>query len=294
MSEPTVAIAAAAAAAANSPAVVDASFVPPLSILRPLWRDLRLHARAQKLKRPPGPSLSHQPHREPHTAAAYVAAISQALGGVPLDKWFDVDSYTAVRDTNPYWRLLFRVDKANHPVSWAERVRQCATYRPALLPNEDFEQQWLLSESVQDCVRVLTARFQHRFQFLGVFDASHPRPLQGVRVDGTRRCWAAIWNIRQNHWVATFVHANDPKGEADYFDSMGAEPDKRVLKLLRSLWRYIGVRYNTHRFQRGTTQCGMFVIWFVLQRLRRVPMEHLPLVDDMEMVRLRHLWFRKT
>lgn len=263
--------------------------LPPLHILHAIWREFRLHARAHKLARPRGPSLSHQ-RKAPYTAEEYAAAISEALGGVEPAHWFDVDSYQGeMKSANNYWRLLFKAT----PLSWAERVRQCATYRPALLPGEDFEQQWLLSESIQDCVRARTTRFRHRFQFLGVFDASLPRLARGVHVDGEYSCWAVVWNVGHNHWVASFVDADDPDNESDYFDSLGHAPDKRVLRLLRSLWRYIGVRYNTHRFQEGTTQCGMFVIWFILQRLHRVPMERLPLCNDADMVRLRHTWFRR-
>lgn len=76
------------------------------------------------------------------------------------------------------------------------------------------------------------------------------------------------------HWQSLYCDLN--KGVCYFIDSYGMEPDKRIVKFMRRVARFIKndlgktpvLDYNRLQHQRGGTECGVFSISFILRLLR--------------------------
>ncbi|CAH6421180.1 Hypothetical protein UVM_LOCUS396 [uncultured virus] len=98
------------------------------------------------------------------------------------------------------------------------------------------------------------------------------------RMRGGLRAAAFVLNTTAgegSHWVV--LYADLVEGALEYFDSLGEPPNAAVRRTIRSivdtLSRFAGlppnrpIAWSSVAKQTGSTECGVFVVWFVVRRL---------------------------
>ena len=100
------------------------------------------------------------------------------------------------------------------------------------------------------------------------------------------------------HWVAVYI--DNKNDEINYYDSYGSEPIKLIndfIIKLNNKYRKLGYQpkiiYNDKRHQYGGSECGMYSINFILERLNNVNMYQIynRKISDKKMNHLRKLLY---
>jgi hypothetical protein len=101
-----------------------------------------------------------------------------------------------------------------------------------------------------------------------------------------------------SHWVAIFFE-NIGHGETrvEYFDATGRPPNTNIEDLLSAIQTKLpGMQYSENDFphQRGNNECGVYSLYFILERLTGTPFEQLgrKRIKDSSMNRFREFLFR--
>ena len=103
------------------------------------------------------------------------------------------------------------------------------------------------------------------------------------------------------HWFCIFG-TNDT---IEYFNSSGAKPSKEVHEWLHKIKNDANkkrkdlkiVLVHKNDLQKSETECGMFVLWYIYNRLNDVPFEYFDKdesANDEMMTALREFMFRKN
>lgn len=172
--------------------------------------------------------------------------------------------------------------------------------KPALLRN-GFYTKWLDSLDILDALRYHGQRLGH-FRLLGC----EPNRLDRVKrlvailkrcLSGKLYCFGMVFNTsaemdKGSHWVAYYV--NCLTCTISYFDSQGNEPSGALSRLPELFPKSFHSELHTDlRHQSGASQCGVYVIWWLLHMAsgggkltERIP--------DRAMCRVRDLLFRKV
>ncbi len=160
------------------------------------------------------------------------------------------------------------------------------------------------------------------FKFLGIFpiDFSAPNPykkdkqeclyketcslnLKEEYAKGVRGI-GMIFNLDPHykggsHWVALYIRLDDiTKPFVGYFDSYGYAVPPLIARLMRSFKLQIStceLGTNARRFQRGTSECGMFSIYFLICMMSGIMFKDFckDSVNDATMLELRKILFSK-
>jgi hypothetical protein len=157
--------------------------------------------------------------------------------------------------------------------------------------SKDFSSCWLSQSQIEQIIAQVTVR-RRLFRFVGVWDANYPNfdrdirdtiglthKMQSGRVRLKYSYYGIVWNKGGNHWVAAFV--DRPTREIDYFDSFANKPPQPAFrKLVNTFEDHDGEKYkqniNNIAHQKGDgTQCGMYAIHFILERVRGVTMKEM-------------------
>ena len=105
-----------------------------------------------------------------------------------------------------------------------------------------------------------------------------------------------------SHWVAMFIDMTHPLHYIDYFDSAGDKPPQLIHKFMKSIKTKFDKNkddsvliYNDRRHQYGTSECGVYSIYYILSRIEnKTPFElskkH---ITDAQMNKLRDYYFRR-
>lgn len=107
-----------------------------------------------------------------------------------------------------------------------------------------------------------------------------------------------------SHWVCMFMSLLPRDQAIEYFDSYGQSPPKQVNTLARRLKQQVreclGIdlpyKHNTVQHQHGHTECGMYCLYFIYNRLLGKSFETISetiIVDD-EVSKFRDFFFRPT
>jgi hypothetical protein len=104
-----------------------------------------------------------------------------------------------------------------------------------------------------------------------------------------------------SHWVVLFFEfgqvGSTPEILIEYFDSTGSKPIKNISDLIKSLTKNhkTRVRVNTICHQKGKTECGVYSLFYTLQRLSGHSMDEINalILDDDVMHTYRQNLFRK-
>ena len=96
-----------------------------------------------------------------------------------------------------------------------------------------------------------------------------------------------------SHWVAIYI--DNKNNEINYYDSYASKPTRLIHKFIKTLVdKYNSkVIYNDKRHQYGGSECGMFSMNFILERLHGATMYDISQTDlpDKNMTHLRKLLF---
>ena len=101
------------------------------------------------------------------------------------------------------------------------------------------------------------------------------------------------------HWVALFIDVK--RGEIDYFDSYGGHPIPLINKFIQEIaQKFVNngrepvLIYNDKRHQFGSSECGMYSMYFVLKRLTGDEMYKIAHenITDKRMNDLRNVFYR--
>ena len=160
------------------------------------------------------------------------------------------------------------------------------------------------------------------FKFLGIFpiDFSAPNPykkdaheclyketcslnLTAEYANGIRGI-GIIFNLDPHykggsHWVALYINLQDiTKPFVGYFDSYGYKTPNLIAKLMKSLKLQIDtceLGSNARRFQYGSSECGMFSIYFIICMISGISFREFckDSVNDETMLKLRKILFAK-
>lgn len=75
-----------------------------------------------------------------------------------------------------------------------------------------------------------------------------------------------------SHWVALIIDSD--RRTIEYFDSVGNPPNKNIKRFINSIYKFLKSRdtpyryiYNNIQHQRKNSECGVYAIYFIVQRL---------------------------
>lgn len=159
----------------------------------------------------------------------------------------------------------------------------------------------LSSQDIHDVIRQRTRCVgSDLFQFLG---CAQPTP-EGTRnvVSQARPnvlCYGLIWNTQPTtgaHWVAVLIWPS--RKTVEYFDPQGSPPTSTVQACWLSALHALHLKpeeltgtYSDVKHQQSSTECGMYVIWYIIWRVvQGLPVSEVR-VPDSEMQRLRQVYF---
>ena len=199
------------------------------------------------------------------------------------------------------------------------------TYLRPRYPKEWFndEDQWLDNFQIAAVMKQYEEAFPW-FRFMGALpiDFSAPDPYQ--KNWGPARCMhpeicslslrheyekgkraiGFIFNLDPHfkggsHWVALYIDIHDlNKPVVGYSDSYGYKPPRLIARLMKSLKLQapaITLAFNARRFQKSSTECGMYSLYFIICMLHGIPFAQFckDSVPDVFMLELRKVLFAK-
>lgn len=186
------------------------------------------------------------------------------------------------------------------------------TYRPDS-PQGKFE--WLNTYNINDGMAQYENKYKD-FKFFGAipmdFADLNKLEINDINYDKLYKSGitklGVIFNLDNHdqpgsHWVAMFSDLE--KGNIFFFDSFGVKPDRRVRTLMRTQAKYlestgktidnIRVDYNKVQHQKGSSECGVYSMNFLIRMAKGVNFDELcnnP-VSDKRINKCRSVYFDK-
>jgi hypothetical protein len=185
------------------------------------------------------------------------------------------------------------------------------TFKPDY-PKEWYENKytWLNTYDILYVMKQFQKKHKH-FVFLGPIPSDCPTRVQcqlshfdlnKMKKEKVRQV-GIIYNLdvssgEGTHWVAIYIDI--PRKEINYYDSYGNKPTKLIHEFIVGVilnFREKNVEptliYNDKRHQYGGSECGMYSIHFLLERLNGRSMKEMSTmrISDNEMNQLRRLLF---
>ena len=96
-----------------------------------------------------------------------------------------------------------------------------------------------------------------------------------------------------SHWTAIYI--NIPNKTIDYYDSYGTKPPKLIYEFMKKTGNNeYKLIYNDKRHQYGGSECGVYSMYFILQRLENISMKQISKknISDEKMNKLRNILYR--
>jgi len=96
-----------------------------------------------------------------------------------------------------------------------------------------------------------------------------------------------------SHWTAIYVDINNKN--INYYDSYGTKPPKLIYEFMKKIGKgEYKLIYNDKRHQYGGSECGMYSMYFILQRLENISMKQISQkkISDEHMNKLRNILYR--
>lgn len=137
-------------------------------------------------------------------------------------------------------------------------------------------------------------------------------------INGKKEKWGLICNTSPSsssgsHWVCMFFEADTKRKKAklEYFDSIGTEQCRSMVDCTNNnipteIMKFINIvkdncekngydfefKYNYRQQQKGNNECGMYCIYYILNRIQGVEYDEKHELPDKKMTYLRHVLFR--
>lgn len=260
----------------------------PISLLRDMVRVFREYARNDEDKLAFRPSSVQGGRRGSHnhrTKAGLYATILETLRDLPEPLWVWPEADPA----NAFLQQL-SVRQPWQTASVAETLRT-KFFKPMFASEDrldmDFDQGWMRNHDIEAVIHQST-KSKRSFAFLGVHTPA-TKALRGLLKtlhlalrQPQYRTFGVIWNTDDEdagtHWVSALFFPRQTHYE--YFDSFGHRPNRAVTCHMKAVKAEMAKFYGfaedewTHppqssvrRHQTGSTQCGMYASWFILERL---------------------------
>ena len=102
-----------------------------------------------------------------------------------------------------------------------------------------------------------------------------------------------------SHWVGLYIDIHDlEKPKVGYSDSYGYKPPPLIARLMKSLKLQapaVQLGFNARRFQRSSTECGMYSLYFIICMIHGIPFDQFckDAVPDEFMLELRKVLFER-
>lgn len=96
-----------------------------------------------------------------------------------------------------------------------------------------------------------------------------------------------------SHWTGIYI--NILEKTVDYYDSYGTKPPKLIYEFMKKIGNNeYKLIYNDKRHQYGGSECGMYSMYFILQRLENISMKEISKkkISDESMNKLRDIMYR--
>ena len=146
------------------------------------------------------------------------------------------------------------------------------------------------------------------FVFLGCYSSDHYTlnnsfPLKEI-LSNKYSAW--VFNLDKtgqpgSHWVAVFVENQKDNIKVEYFDPVGDSPTKElelflntVKQKVRNAGRRITIEISTIVHQKGSSECGVYSLFYILQRIKGISKEAInnARISDKTMKNYRQTIFR--
>ncbi len=163
---------------------------------------------------------------------------------------------------------------------------------------------WLSTIEIDRVLLQYEEIFQEEFRYIGCkpsdFFHLHPEEFPFDEISGFPKS-ALIFNLdashqQGSHWVAIFFDKmKSGRLLVEYFDATGRGPNRNIRDFLKHpFFDEAVIRHSTKRHQRQNNECGVYAIYFVLQRLRGKTLSTINgrFITDKEMNRFRAEVFR--
>jgi hypothetical protein len=187
------------------------------------------------------------------------------------------------------------------------------TFRPEMPSNWTKNRYtWLSTIDIQEVMKQYEKKFKD-FHFLGPVPYDCPygitcelttiTPVKLIRARINKL--GIIYNLDYHnepgsHWVAVFI---DLLGKSvEYYDSYANRPPKLINKWMEKIQKEIAeyykqpceLKYNRRRHQYGNSECGVFSMNFIMERLNGRSLEEISKkkLTDEQMNRLRNILYR--
>ena len=163
--------------------------------------------------------------------------------------------------------------------------------------------EWLSTPDIENVMRQYERVFPY-FRFISCVASDHyqlhPAEFPAETI-ATTPISAIVFNLdnsrqRGSHWVAVvFAHDDDDVLTIEYFDSTGNKPNRNIREFLSHPFFHDAVYVqNTVAHQRQNSECGVYSMYFILQRCYGVTVDEFNerRVTDKEMNDYRAYLFR--
>lgn len=259
----------------------DAPTCLPGTVLRQMVKTFKLKAESDDPKhvdafRPYSKKGGFDGHNNHTTKAGLLKTVKETLDNLPEETWIVPE----VKPKNKYLQSLKSVYWQNGRDSMVEKISR--NYFKPMITDKNFNESWLHTTEIQDAILNATRR-NRSFGFLGVARPTETGTehlmlaLKRMGGNGAKKVFGVVWNTSSSdhgsHWVSALIYPR--QSVIEYFDSMGKEPPSNVHEQMRHLtysphgffkneW---DMHTNTIKHQKGVSQCGMYSIWFIVQRI---------------------------
>lgn len=197
------------------------------------------------------------------------------------DLWLDIKSKLSSECNNEWcWLDQDFIKKVKNK----EMEQSFRPKMPSSWKKNKFE--WLSTTDISKAMKLYEKKYP-RFMFFGPVPVDCPNGilcelsnmnLGKLHDDGISQV-GIIFNLDRHdqpgsHWVAMYMELDD--GEIEYYDSYGTRPPPLIFKFMKDMCsmgnhqfeHVFKIEYNKKRHQYGGSECGIYSMNFILERLR--------------------------
>ena len=195
--------------------------------------------------------------------------ISQKLNKLCINEycWTDLDFITTIPDKNLRESIMYFTFKPKDTIK---------------------KNAWLSTFNINELLQQYQDMYKDEFKFLGAQPSDFSKI---VKLNWKKLKQINPHNKPGSHWLAVFI--DNEKKTVDYFDSLGNSPTKNISSFLKHFKKY---KFNINKieYQHGGTQCGIYAINYIIERLYGKTMGDIKNsgISDKTMTELRKQLFR--
>jgi hypothetical protein len=156
---------------------------------------------------------------------------------------------------------------------------------------------WLSTHNINEILQQYQELHSNDFKFLGAQPSDFNKIVKlNWKQLKLKKYIAVVFNVDPHnksgrHWLAVFI--DNKLKVVDYFDSLGHPPIKNIASFLKHFKNY-KFNINRHAFQKGGSQCGVYSVNFIIERLNGKTFKDIihTTLSDNKMIKLRKNLFK--